>query len=85
MLSSKIIGVGMYVPEIVVTNDDLSKMMDTTDEWIIERTGIKERRFFKEGVDTVSSMAAHAAEQALARAGKKAEEIDLIVDRKSVV
>ncbi len=79
MLSSKIIGVGMYVPETVVTNEDLSKIMDTTDEWIIERTGIKERRFFKEGVDTVSSMAAHAAEQALERAGKKAEEIDLIV------
>lgn len=79
MPSSKIIGVGMYVPETVVTNDDLSKMMDTTDEWIIERTGIKERRFFKEGEDTVSSMAARAAEQALERAGKKAEEIDLIV------
>ena len=65
MLHSKITGVGMYVPEQVVTNDDLSKMMDTSDEWIIERTGIKERRFFKEGVDTVSSMGAHAAEQAL--------------------
>lgn len=41
MFHSKIIGVGMYVPEEVVTNDDLSKMMDTSDEWIIERTGIK--------------------------------------------
>ena len=79
MFSSKIIGVGMFVPEMVVTNDDLSKVMDTTDEWIQERTGIKQRRFFKEGEDTVSSMAAHAAEQALARAGKKAEDIDLIV------
>lgn len=69
----------MYVPEEVVTNDDLSKMMDTSDEWIIERTGIKERRFFKEGVDTVSSMGARAAEQALERAGKKPEDIDLIV------
>lgn len=69
----------MYVPEDVVTNDDLSKLMDTSDEWIIERTGIKERRFFKEGVDTVSSMGTKAAQQALERAGKKPEEIDLIV------
>lgn len=69
----------MYVPEDVVTNDDLSKLMDTSDEWIIERTGIKERRFFKEGVDTVSSMGTKAAQQALERAGKKPEDIDLIV------
>lgn len=69
----------MYVPEEVVTNEDLSKLMDTSDEWIIERTGIKERRFFKEGVDTVSSMGTKAAQQALERAGKKPEEIDLIV------
>lgn len=76
---SKVTGVGMYVPEDVVTNEDLSKMMDTSDEWIIERTGIKERRFFKEGVDTVSSMGTKAAQQALERAGKKPEDIDLIV------
>lgn len=79
MPHSKIIGVGMYVPEDVVTNDDLSKLMDTSDEWIIERTGIRERRFFKEGVDTVSSMGTKAAQQALERAGKKPEDIDLIV------
>lgn len=69
----------MYVPETVVTNNDLSKVMDTTDEWIIERTGIKERRFFKEGEDTVSSMGAKAAKQALERAGKKPEDVDFIV------
>jgi 3-oxoacyl-[acyl-carrier-protein] synthase-3 len=79
MLNSKITGVGMYVPEQVVTNEDLSKLMDTTDEWIMERTGIKERRFFKEGVDTVSCMATKAAKIALERAGKTAPEIDLIV------
>ncbi|HLP52915.1 MAG TPA: beta-ketoacyl-ACP synthase III [Chitinophagales bacterium] len=79
MFHSKITGVGMYVPETVVTNEDLSKEMDTSDEWIIERTGIKERRFFKEGVDSVSSMATKACEQALERAGKKPEDIDLIV------
>jgi 3-oxoacyl-[acyl-carrier-protein] synthase-3 len=45
MYNSKIIGLGKYVPDNVVTNDDLSKMMDTTDEWIQERTGIQERRW----------------------------------------
>jgi 3-oxoacyl-[acyl-carrier-protein] synthase-3 len=69
----------MYVPDNVVTNHDLSKIMDTTDDWITERTGIKQRRFFEEGKDTVSSMAAEAAKIALERAGKKAEEVDLIV------
>lgn len=79
MLHSKITGVGMYVPEQVVTNEDLTKLMDTTHEWIVERTGIHERRFFKEGVDTVSSMGTKAAEMAMERAGKKPEDIDLIV------
>lgn len=79
MIRSKITGVGKYLPEQVVTNNDLSKLMDTTDEWIIERTGIKERRFFKEGEDSVSSMGAKAAEMALERAGKKPEDVDLIV------
>ena len=79
MPSSKIIGLGKYVPDNVVTNHDLSKIMDTTDEWIVERTGIKERRFFVEGKDTVSSMAVEATKIALERAGKKPEDIDLIV------
>jgi 3-oxoacyl-[acyl-carrier-protein] synthase-3 len=79
MLHSKITGVGMYVPETVVTNSELSKLINTTDEWIVERTGIKERRFFKEGEDTVSGMGAKAAEQALARAGKTPEDVDFIV------
>src|SRR5690349_12291403 len=79
MPSSKITGVGMYVPETVVTNDDLAKIIDTSDEWITERTGIKERRFFKEGEDTVSKMGANAAQMALDRAGKKAEDVDFIV------
>ena len=79
MPASKIIGVGMYVPENVVTNDDLSKIMNTTDEWIFERTGIKERRFFEEGKDTVSSMAVEATKMALDRAGKKPEDVDFIV------
>lgn len=69
----------MYLPEEVVTNNDLAKFMDTSDEWIMERTGIKERRFFKEGDDTVSKMGAKAAEMAMERAGKKPEDIDFIV------
>jgi len=79
MHHSKITGLGFYVPEEIVTNADLSRMMDTTDEWIIERTGIKERRFFKEGEDTVSEMGKRAAEIAMQRAGKKASDIDMVV------
>jgi len=69
----------MYVPDNIVTNHDLTKIMDTTDEWIQERTGIKQRRFFEEGKDTVSSMAVEAVKIALERAGKKPEEVDFIV------
>lgn len=79
MFHSVIKGVGHYVPERVVTNEELTHYMDTTDEWIQERTGIKERRFFKEGVDTVSSMAAKAARLALERAEMEASELELIV------
>lgn len=76
---SKITGLGFYVPETIVTNDDLSKVMDTTNEWIIERTGIQQRRFYKEGVDTVSSMGMRAAQIAMDRAGKVAADIDMVV------
>lgn len=79
MPHSKITGLGFYVPEQVVTNADLAGQMDTSDEWIVERTGIRERRFFKEGVDTVSSMGARAARIAMERAGKKPEDIDMVV------
>ena len=56
MYNSRISGLGFYVPENVVTNDDLSKVMDTNDEWIQERTGIKERRHVIKGTDTTTSM-----------------------------
>lgn len=72
-------GVGHYVPETVVTNADLEKHIDTTDEWITQRTGIKERRFFTEGVDTVSNMGAKAARMALERAGVDVKDIEMIV------
>ncbi|GIV38956.1 MAG: 3-oxoacyl-[acyl-carrier-protein] synthase 3 [Thermonema sp.] len=76
---AKITGLGFYVPENVVTNHDLTRYMDTSDEWIRERTGIEQRRFFTEGKDTTAKMGARAAAQALERAGITAEEIDFIV------
>lgn len=80
MYNSRIIGLGKYVPNHVVTNDDLSKMMDTTDEWIQERTGIKERRWIKEGTDDTSAvMGAKAARIAIERAGLTTDDIDFIV------
>jgi 3-oxoacyl-[acyl-carrier-protein] synthase-3 len=71
--------VGHHVPEQVVTNQDLEMLMDTTDEWIVERTGIKERRYFDYKKDTCANMAAKATKMALERANLQAEEIDLIV------
>lgn len=80
MYNSKIIGLGYYVPDNVVTNDDLSKIMDTTDEWIQERTGIQERRWIKEGSnDTSAVMGAKAARIAIDRAGLTKDDIDFIV------
>ncbi|MCF7569192.1 ketoacyl-ACP synthase III [Sabulilitoribacter arenilitoris] len=80
MYNSKIIGLGKYVPEHVVTNDDLSKMMDTNDAWIQERTGIKERRWIKEGTDDTSAvMGAKASKIAIERSGLSNDDIDFIV------
>ena len=80
MYNSKITGLGYYVPDTVVTNDDLSKMMDTNDEWIQERTGIKERRWIKEGSeDTSAVMGAKASRIAIERAGLTKDDIDFIV------
>jgi len=76
---SKITGLGYYVPETVVKNDDLQQYMDTSDEWIQERTGIKERRWFTHGKDTNASMATAAARMALGRANLDASAVDLIV------
>jgi 3-oxoacyl-[acyl-carrier-protein] synthase-3 len=73
-----IIGTGSYVPERVVTNADLEKLVETSDEWITSRTGIKERRIAAAQEHT-SHMAAKAAERAMEQAGVTAEEIDLII------
>jgi 3-oxoacyl-[acyl-carrier-protein] synthase-3 len=79
MPKSVIAGVGMYVPKNVVTNFDLMKYMDTNDEWIQERTGIKERRFADRTGETTTTMAIEAAQIAIERAGITAQDIDFIV------
>jgi 3-oxoacyl-[acyl-carrier-protein] synthase-3 len=79
MYHSKITGLGFYVPDNVVTNDDLAKIMDTNDAWIQERTGIKERRHIKRGEDTTTSMGVKAAKIAIERSGVANDDIDFIV------
>jgi len=78
ILRSVVTGVGAYLPDEVVTNADLAKVVDTSDEWIVERTGIRQRR--RAAPDQpVSDLAAAAAERALAAAGRTAAEVDLII------
>ena len=80
MYNSKIIGLGYYVPENVVSNDDLKEFMETSDEWIQERTGIKERRWIDpKSEDTTAVMGAKAARIAIERAGLTKDDIDFIV------
>lgn len=79
MFRSKISGLGYYVPDNVVTNDDLSKIMDTNNEWIVERTGIHERRHKLLAEDTTSGMGVKAAKKAMERAGVEAKDIDFVV------
>jgi 3-oxoacyl-[acyl-carrier-protein] synthase-3 len=75
---SRILGIGAYVPPRVVTNHDLAKLMDTTNEWIIERTGIEERRWIDEG-ESGAGMASKAARQAMERAGVGPKDIDMVI------
>ncbi|MDI9867544.1 beta-ketoacyl-ACP synthase III [Flectobacillus sp. DC10W] len=79
MYYSKIVGLGHYVPENIISNQYLESIMDTNDAWITERTGIKERRYFTYGKDTNASMATEAAKIAIERAGLTPQEIDFIV------
>ncbi len=76
-MKTRIAGTGHFLPKNVVTNDDLAKIMDTSDEWISSRTGIRERRLATE--ETTASMSAEAAKLALADAGISAQDIDLII------
>lgn len=79
MQRSKIAGIGYYVPKNVFTNNDLKKYMDTSDEWIQERTGIKERRYADRIGETTTTMAVEAAKIAIDRAGITPQDIDFIV------
>lgn len=76
-MTIRIMGTGSYLPENIVTNDDLAKIMDTSDEWIASRTGIRARHLVKE--ETTAQMSAEAAKKALDEAGMKAEDLDLII------
>jgi len=78
MKFSRITGTGGYLPERILTNHDLEEMVDTTDEWIQERTGIKQRHIAAEG-ETTADLGAKAARLAMQMAGKNAEDIDLII------
>jgi len=79
MVKSKIAGIGMYVPDNIFTNEDLKKYMDTSDEWIQERTGIKERRYAHRTEETTTTMGVEAAKIAIERAGITAKDIDFII------
>jgi 3-oxoacyl-[acyl-carrier-protein] synthase III len=78
MIHSRITGTGSYLPERLVTNRELESMVETSDEWIVSRTGIRERHIAAEGEFT-SDLALHACRKALEAAGRKPEEVDLIV------
>jgi 3-oxoacyl-[acyl-carrier-protein] synthase-3 len=79
MLSSKIAGIGKYLPSNVVTNQDLTAYMETSNEWIVERTGIQERRYAHRTEETTTTMAVEAAKIAIERAGTTADAIDFII------
>ena len=78
MIYSRIAGTGSYLPEKLLTNADLEKMVDTTEEWIFTRTGIRERHIVADNEKT-SDLALHAARNAIASAGINAQDIDLII------
>ncbi|HTE03240.1 MAG TPA: 3-oxoacyl-ACP synthase, partial [bacterium] len=78
MRGSTITGIGRYVPRRVMTNHELEKIVETTDEWIVSRTGIRERRIAAPE-EASSDLAFHAAQEALADAGVSPEQIDLII------
>lgn len=78
LCNAGILGTGFYVPEKIMTNADLEKIVETSDEWIVERTGIKERRIAEDN-QPMSDLAMKAAQNALADAGVAAEDLDLII------
>jgi 3-oxoacyl-[acyl-carrier-protein] synthase III len=78
-IRTKIAGIGKYIPETTVTNQDLTRYMETSDEWIQERTGIKERHYAKKHEETTTTMGTRAAEFAIERAGIQKEDVDFII------
>ncbi|NLB87373.1 MAG: 3-oxoacyl-ACP synthase, partial [Bacteroidales bacterium] len=78
-IRAAITGVGGYVPPYVLTNDELAKMVDTTDQWIMERIGIKERHILLEEGKATSDMATEAVKELLAKTETQAEEIDMLI------
>ena len=79
MFKTIIAGIGHYVPEQIVSNNDLLQYMDTSDEWIQERTGIKERRYAQRTGETTTTMGIEAAKVAIERAGITKDDIDFII------
>ena len=79
MKRSKIAGIGYYVPETSVTNNDLTEVMETSDEWIQERTGIQARRFAVKHKETTTTMGCAAARKAIEDAGIEPEDVDFII------
>ncbi|MCF8237214.1 MAG: ketoacyl-ACP synthase III [Saprospiraceae bacterium] len=79
MVRTKIAGIGKYLPKTIVKNDDLQSVMETSDEWIQERTGIQERRYGIKHEETTTTMAAHAARTAIERAGITPNDVDFIL------
>ena len=79
MKQTKIASIAHYVPSNVVTNDDLAAIMDTSDAWIQERTGIKERRYADRFTETTTTMGVEASKLAIARAGITPEDVDFII------
>ncbi|NNF79575.1 MAG: 3-oxoacyl-ACP synthase, partial [Rhizobiales bacterium] len=78
MLRSVVLGCGAYLPEKIMTNDDIAKFVDTTHDWVVERSGIHQRHIAADG-ELTSDLALAASKHALERAGLDAQDIDLIV------
>ena len=77
-MGNRLIGYGSYLPEKIITNEDFTKILDTSEEWILTRTGIKQRHIARDD-ETVADMATAAARAALNNAGLKPDDIDLII------
>ncbi len=77
-MGSRLVGYGSYLPEKIMTNQDFEKIMDTSDEWIVQRTGMRERHFARDD-ETVVDMGVIAAQRALERANLTIDDIDMVV------